>query len=136
MVCLALGIFVADCLTPRGTGMGSLYILVVVTTLPLKNPSATKIATIGSILLLFLGYWVSSPRPVYETAMLNPWISMIGMMITAFMVIHQHSAQQALLQTLKEDLAVKYGLPTQELNDQNPTLVNPQEEDEIDKDRS
>ncbi|MCA9421723.1 MAG: PAS domain S-box protein [Nitrospira sp.] len=121
--CLALGIFVADCLTPRGIGMGSLYILVVVATLPLKNPSATKIATIGSMLLVFLGYWVSSPRLGYETAMLNRWISMICIMISAFIVLQQLSAQQA-LQTLKEDLSVKYGLQTKELKDQSRTMAD------------
>ncbi|HSF09099.1 MAG TPA: hypothetical protein VLA60_06770, partial [Nitrospirales bacterium] len=80
---LALGIFVIDYLTPLGIGIGSLYILVVVSTLTLESSLGTKIATIISIFLVFLGYWASSPpEPGYETAMLNRWISGFCILIT------------------------------------------------------
>ncbi|MFZ1747018.1 MAG: hypothetical protein WAU17_13935, partial [Nitrospirales bacterium] len=65
IVGLALGIFVADCLTPLGVGMGSLYILVVIATLPLQNLRTTKLAIIGAISFTVLGYWTSISRVGY-----------------------------------------------------------------------
>ncbi|MDR4495674.1 MAG: hypothetical protein R3B74_14925, partial [Nitrospirales bacterium] len=120
---LALGIFVADCLIPLGIGMGSLYIVVVVATLPLKNPWGPKIAMLGTMPLVFLGYWASVPGPGYETAMINRWISILCIVITGMMVLKNIKAQQT-LQTTKEDLAAKYADRTNELMDQNHAMVN------------
>ncbi|MDT3778161.1 ATP-binding protein [Nitrospira sp. MA-1] len=119
---LALGIFVADCLTPLGIGMGSLYILVVVATFPLNNPGATKIALIGAILLIFLGYWGSISRLEYERATLNRSLSTLCVLVTGYMTLKNISSRQA-LQTVKEDLEVQYGLQTKELKEQNHTMT-------------
>lgn len=120
---LALGIFVIDYLTPLGVGIGSLYILVVVATLTLESSQSTKIATIASILLVFLGYWASSPGPGYETAMLNRWISSFCILITGGIVlrnIHTHHA----LHSLTGDLETKYALRTNEMKEQNLAMMN------------
>ncbi len=121
IVGLALGIFVADCLTPLGIGMGSLYILVVVATFPLNQPLTTKIAITGAILLIFLGYWGSISRLGQETAVINRSLSTLCVLITGFMTLKNIYSRQA-LQTVKEDLEVKYGLQTTELKEQNHTM--------------
>ncbi len=119
---LALGIFVADCLTPLGIGMGSLYILVVVATLPLNNSWATKIAIMSAILLIFLGYWGSISKLGHETAIINRSLSTLCVLVTGYMTLKNISSRQA-LQTVKEDLEVKYGLQTKELKEQNHTMA-------------
>lgn len=121
IVGLALGIFVADCLTPLGIGMGSLYILVVVATFPLNHPWTTKIAIIGAIFLIFLGYWGSISKLGYETAVINRSLSTLCVLVTGYMTLKNISSRQA-LQTVKEDLEVKYGLQTKELKEQNQTM--------------
>src|SRR5680860_738828 len=87
IVGLALGIFVADCLTPLGIGMGSLYLLVVVATFPLNNPRTTKIAIISAIFLIFLGYWGSISRLGYETAIINRSLSTLCVLVTGYMTL-------------------------------------------------
>ncbi|HNP61684.1 MAG TPA: PAS domain S-box protein, partial [Nitrospirales bacterium] len=122
IVALALGIFVADYLTPLGLGMGSLYVLVVVATFPLNNSWTTKIATMSAVLLIFLGYWASISKPGYETAFINRALSTICVLVTGYMTLKNISSRQA-LQTVKEDLEVKYGLQTKELKEQNHTMT-------------
>ncbi|MEO8326813.1 MAG: ATP-binding protein [Nitrospirota bacterium] len=122
IVGLALGIFVADCLTPLGLGMGSLYILIVVATFPLNNSWTTKIAITSAILLIFLGYWGSISKLGYETAIINRSLSTLCVLVTGYMALQHISSRQA-LQTVKEDLEVKYGLQTKELKEQNHTMT-------------
>ncbi|WNM57966.1 sensor histidine kinase [Candidatus Nitrospira allomarina] len=121
IVGLALGIFVADCLTPLGVGMGSLYILVVVATFPLNHLWTTRIAIIGAMFLIILGYWGSISRLGYETAVINRSLSTLCVLVTGYMTLKNISSRQA-LQTVKEDLEVKYGLQTKELKEQNQTM--------------
>ena len=118
---LALGIFVADCLTPLGVGMGSLYILVVIATLPLHNVLTTKLAIIGAISFTVLGYWTSISRVGYETAIINRSLSILCIVVTGFMTLKKIASRQA-LQRIKDDLEMKYGLQTKELKEQNQTM--------------
>lgn len=122
IVGLALGIFVADCLTPLGIGMGSLYILVVVATLPLHHAMTTKLAIISSILLIVLGYWTSISKAGYEIAIINRSLSTLCVVVTGWMTLKKIASRQA-LQTIKDDLEVKYGLQTRELREQNQTMA-------------
>ncbi|WP_342350046.1 ATP-binding protein [uncultured Nitrospira sp.] len=122
IVVLSLGIFVADCLTPLGIGMGSLYILIVVATLPVHNAMTTKLAIIGAILLIVLGYWTSISRVGSETAIINRSLSILCVVVTGFITLKKISSRLA-LQTVKEDLEIKYGLQTKELKEQNHTMT-------------
>ncbi|MGE0478800.1 MAG: ATP-binding protein [Nitrospirales bacterium] len=122
IVGMALGIFMADCLTPLGIGMGSLYILVVVATFPLNNAWTTKLAIISAILLIFLGYWGSVSRLGYETAIINRSLSTLCVLVTGYMTLKNISSRQALL-TVQEDIEIKYGLQTKELKERNQTMA-------------
>ncbi len=119
---LTLGIFIADCLTPLGIGMGSLYILVVMATMPIQNPLSTKIAIAGATALIILGYYCSINRDGYETAIFNRSISTLCVWVTGLIVLKNIKAHHA-LRTIKEDLEAKYGLQTQELKEQNRAMV-------------
>lgn len=121
--CLALGIFMADWITPPGIGVGNLYILVILATLPLNDPLVTKVAAFSSTVLVVFNFLASSPVFEYEPPMINRGISIFCILITGFMVLRNIATQQA-LHTLKEDLAAKYGLRTHELKEQNRAMLN------------
>jgi PAS domain S-box-containing protein len=123
IVCLSLGIFASDWIIPVGIGLGDLYIVVVLATLPLQNPLITKGAVLSSILLIFLGYWLSPTGPGYEVSFINRWLSIFCVLITGFIVSKNLSAQQA-LQGLKEDLETKVELRTLELKERNRATLN------------
>ncbi len=82
-----------------------------------------KIAIMSAILLIFLGYWGSVSKLGYETAIINRSISTLCVLVTGYMTLINISSRQA-LQTVKDDLEVKYGLQTKELKDQNHTMTN------------
>ncbi len=121
--CLALGIFIADWLTPVGIGIGILYILVVLATSPLQNTIITKGATVTSIALVLFGYWISPPGPGQEIAFANRWLSIFCIVITGFMVLKNISARHA-LKNIQEDLESKFGLQTKTLKEQNRAMLN------------
>lgn len=121
--CLASVIFISDCLTPLGHGMSSLYILVVIATLPLKHSMSTRIAMVGATVLILLGYWCSSSRVGYETALINRSISTLCVWVTGLMVLNNISANMA-LQSLKEKFESKDNLQTKELTEKNRVVVN------------
>lgn len=120
---LAFTIYIADCLTPLGIGMGSLYILVVVATLPLHNPRTTKLAMASAIFLIILGYWTSISRVGQETALINRSLSSLCVVVTGVMTLKYIASRQA-LQRVKEDLAAKYAAQTNDMMDQNRAMIN------------
>ena len=123
IVCLSLGIFASDWIIPVEIGLGNLYILVILATLPLQKPLITKGVVLSSILLILLGYWLSPTGPGHEIAIINRWLSIFCVVITGFIVSRNLSAQHA-LQGLKEDLETKVDLRTRELKERNRATLN------------
>ncbi len=85
---------ITDALTPLGVAVGVLYVLPIISTLPLYNPTTTRLMALTTISMILTGYWISPAGGLYWMVITNRVLSILAVGGTYFIVIQAIQASE------------------------------------------
>lgn len=124
---LTLGIIllagIVDVSTPLGVAVGVLYVLPVITTLPISNSKMTKLVAFTATALILIGYWASSEGSIHWMVAANRVLSILAVWGTYYIVIQAIRASE-IAKGLSKTLEDEQIQQTTQLEEKHRAMLN------------